>query len=143
MPSDVDILIAIRKALGYSWQQFAEELGYTNIYSYRSIENGEKAVNPKLKNRLIKQFHVNSLFMNSGEGEIFTGGNSTINNSSIASEPMPPSYSNASISSLIEQNHQLVKQVSDLIKMQMINAQTINNLSKLGIEHQQREMNSS
>lgn len=43
------------------------------------------------------------------------------------------------VTELIKMNKDLVQQVSDLIKMQMINAQTINNLSSF--EHQESKQN--
>ena len=70
MTKTAGILVQIREALGLKWQDFAGKLGYTNIYSYRNIENGGVRIGPQLKKRLITLFDVNPEFMETGDGEI-------------------------------------------------------------------------
>ena len=70
MTKTAGILVQIREALGLKWQDFAGKLGYTNIYSYRNIENGGVRIGPQLKKRLITLFDVNPEFLETGEGEI-------------------------------------------------------------------------
>lgn len=74
MTNKTGILYQIRVALGYEWEDFAEKLGYTNLYSYRNIENGKVRISPILKGRLIKMFDVNPVFLETGEGAILTTG---------------------------------------------------------------------
>ena len=68
---DHEKLIVIRRELGYeSWQDFATKLGYTNKYSYRSIETGSSPLNDNLKLRLAESFNVNPEFMETGKGNV-------------------------------------------------------------------------
>lgn len=71
MTNRTGILVQIREALGLKWQDFADKLGYTNIYSYRNIENGGVRIGPQLKKRLINLYEVNPNFLESGEGDMF------------------------------------------------------------------------
>lgn len=70
MTKTAGILVQIREALGLKWQDFAGKLGYTNIYSYRNIENGGVRIGPQLKKRLITLFDVNPEFLETGKGVI-------------------------------------------------------------------------
>lgn len=68
---DHEKLIVLRNELGYErWQDFATKLGYTNKYSYRSIETGSSPLNDNLKLRLVESFNVNPEFLETGKGDI-------------------------------------------------------------------------
>ena len=71
---DFEILISIRKALGYdktNWYNFAQNLGYANHRSYKHIERGTFPFNEKLKLHLIEKFNVNPYYLNTGQGVMF------------------------------------------------------------------------
>ncbi|MGV8947579.1 MAG: hypothetical protein ACOH1N_14215 [Lutibacter sp.] len=71
MNTDKEMLISIRKALGLEWKEFANNLGYNNVYSYKNIENGVAPVGPLLRRRLEQIFKVNPDYMEKREGEMF------------------------------------------------------------------------
>lgn len=131
-----------RKLLKLSLKEFEKETTIsTSMVS--AYERGENPISEHSYDLMELHLNINRLYIKEGKGERFIKEDysefSDIHQKT--NDSMPPSYSNESIEQLIEQNSELVKQVSDLIKMQLLNAESIRNLSTHHVRHQDRKGN--
>ena len=67
-----DRIIELRKFLGFNQEQFGERLGLTKI-SISAIETGKRRLTEQNRKAIIREFHVNPVWLDKGEGEMLTG----------------------------------------------------------------------
>ena len=135
-------LFKIRRFLNLNQVDMADKI-FIERSSISSFENCKRGISKRAIDGLETYLNVNINYLLNGEGEMFKPKdyNEVSDIVPKSNESMPPSYSNESIEQLIEQNNELVKQVSDLIKMQLLNAESIRNLSTQHVRHQDRKGN--
>lgn len=134
-------LLRIRNTLNLTQEEIAQKIGISRTL-YIGYESGQDPVSKRSLDKIISNLNINQDWLFESKGEMFIGGNSIIEKQVSVSEPMSPSYSNATIAQLINQNNALVQQVSDLIKMQLLNAESIRNLTAHNVDYQEKEINS-
>lgn len=60
----------LRLKLGLSQKEFANRLGITNV-SISYLEHGVKKMSSATRNLVLREFNVNPLWLDSGEGDMF------------------------------------------------------------------------
>lgn len=60
----------LRKALGLNQQEFAERIGLNNT-SISLFENGTREISKRTRLAIIRAFHVNPVWLDTGEGDMF------------------------------------------------------------------------
>lgn len=62
----------LRKTLGMTQSEFAKRLGVKNTLISR-IENDDVPLSSQTRKAILREFHVNSAWLDKGEGDIFYG----------------------------------------------------------------------
>lgn len=65
-----DIIKKIRKELGLNQKNFGDALGLSQS-QIGSIEKGYRALTDRTKNDIIREYGVNPIYLETGEGEMF------------------------------------------------------------------------
>lgn len=130
-------LKSFRETLNMNQSEMAACMGIEQS-TYSKYEKNDKL--PEYAIIILEsKFNFNRAWFSSGEGSMKLM--DAIPGQLLANEDMSD-YRNNRIDQLIEQNNRLVQQVSDLIKMQLVNAETIRTLAASHVVHQNRELNS-
>lgn len=138
MSTDKDIggrLLRLRNILNLDQTAFAEKIGIGRS-TLSEYEKGTHTISKKTVDLIELKVGINRSWLLEGEGEVFVSDKYKQSDDIKILDEQMPSYPQTTINKLVEQNSQLVKQVSDLIRMQLLNAETINNLS---IRHRAKE----
>jgi len=124
-------LLKVRTILGKTQDEMADIIGISRSL-YVGYENGtgKGNVSKKSVEKIQQSLNINPYWLQEGKGDM------KLTKEYVQTDPdqlmidKKNGYNAAdNIGDLIKMNKDLVQQVSDLIKMQMLNAQTINNLS--------------
>ena len=70
MRTENDRIKEVRKALELTQERFGEKIGMKKS-SLSTVENGVNAVSNQLRTSVCREFHVNELWLRTGEGEMF------------------------------------------------------------------------
>jgi len=143
-----DRLLIIRNMLGLSQDQIADRIGISRVL-YNEYENGKSPISKKSVEKIKRTLNINDSWLLNNLGDMYISYPEQNPENQIAEEQSEEylsdeMFTRKAILDLIEQNKLLVKQVSkminmqsDMVGMQKVNADSINNFSKLfskGIE---------
>lgn len=70
MRTENDRIKEVRKALELTQERFGEKIGMKKS-SLSTVENGVNAVSNQLRTAVCREFHVNEIWLRTGEGEMF------------------------------------------------------------------------
>lgn len=90
--------------------------------TYSEYENNKHKPSEKAIDKLVEVYHINQEWLLTGEGHYLLK-DYTITENILNTEESMTKYNEETIVQLLEQNNRLVQQVSDLIKMQLLNAE--------------------
>lgn len=134
-------LLQIRTYLDLKQHEMADRIGISRT-SYVEYENGtgKGNVSKKSVEKIKQALNINPDWLLLGEGEMKLLKEYVQKDIEPNFDEDKKEYSTTNeISELIKMNRDLVTQVSDLIKMQLLNAETINNLSKRHVKSRKAE----
>lgn len=70
-------MIAIRKNVGLNQEQFAKRLGLSRSF-VNQVETGKKNISDRTISDICREFHVNEIWLRTGEGEMFAPSPSSV-----------------------------------------------------------------